>query len=137
MYTVLRRKDKHNVGWFTRGAGGNFGSYDQNIYEVVELEALPNNWEDEKPILSGKDVEKYLRAGFKDRTFAERKALMQSIEPDLVVIRDDDELTEAEFNEAKMSIKAAVDGLLTSEQINALEAALIEYINTNFRFGGS
>jgi hypothetical protein len=60
---AIRKKDNHNqfLAWGYTETGG-LGEFDSTIFEEVELDSLPENYEmyKEKPLAMGKDLIKFL-----------------------------------------------------------------------------
>lgn len=110
--------------------------FDADAEEEVELNELPEGWEQyqEKPILSGKDVEKFLRDAFKNQPRSLRKTALMQISIDLNLLQFTDELTITEFQEAADDIKQALAGVIPQETIDGIEAALLTYISENFKY---
>ena len=117
--------------WGYTLAPGGLGEYDPEVFEEVELDNLPEDWElwVEKPILDGPSIVRFLRDQFKTSSYAVRRGLISGLLADFVLLDGDESITEAEFEEGISLMKSSLQAqkVVPEATLNKIEKALRDY----------
>jgi len=104
-------------------------------YEVVLGFPPSDSWADyvlpPKPKLQGAALVSFLRGLFKDRTLAEREAILAPLQLTLDVVKEDPEISLEDFAYIRTKLSAVMAPVMHEEQIRGVEASVNEFL-TNF-----
>lgn len=132
---VIRLKTNHNIikAYGLTKAGG-LGSYDESLFEEVELNELPPNFEIYKEIVytSGKELIEYIDLNTKNMTDLEAYNLVSRLTPVVLYLQQErcNLLTLDQFNRAKTQMNSLLSTSSWAKTRKTLNILLVDFEKT-------